>query len=343
MRSRSSRVPPLVKLPLIVCAVASLGCQNPVDAAAKKRIFSPEDPPQAVAAANQKLPPEEVAQDESIARRILGMGAAETTERLGAHTYTATVTWEWTTGGKNVRLKETRQLLSGPGGVAGDFVARLSNSNEQGVEVMRVQDKVFARSTYGKDGAGRFRQRQRDRGMAERLRDEASGALRDFDSLFLGRLQLTPQGTSTFEGRTAWKYTVGLAAAHDSTTAPLPSLVTPKNGPDETTKRRQYFLEHRTPKVLQGELLVDAQTSVVLKARLDGRMAVKADEGEAELHLALDAQRSGIGKKPVIEAPKEFLPDEDKPDGVVAALERMGLSKRRADAGVDSEGDDDGD
>lgn len=319
----------------LAIALCLLGaCKDPVDQAAKKRIFSPEDPPQAVASASQKLPPEEAADSSTISRRILGMGAAETTERIGPHTYGANITWEWTTSGKNIRLKETRELLSGPGGVSGDFIARMSNTNEQGLEVMRIGGKVYARSTYGKDGAGKLRERKRDRGMAERIRDEASGALRDFDQLFRGRLKLTAQGTSSLEGRTAWKYVVSLADAAPDTAAKLPPLAVPKNGVDETTRRRQLFYDARTPKALQGEVYVDAETSVVLKARLDGRVGVKSEEAESELHLVVESSLTGIGKAPLIEAPKDFLPDEDKPDGIAAALLRMGIERKVVDAGV---------
>lgn len=332
------RVPAFVKR-LFLIAVCVLGaCKDPVDQAAKKRIFSPEDPPQAVAAASQKLPPEEAADSVTISRRILGMGAAETTERIGPHTYTASITWEWSTGGKNVRLKESRELLSGPGGMSGDFIARMTNTNEQGLEVMRVGGKVYARSTYGKDGAGKLRERRRDRGMAERIREEASGALRDFDQIFGGRLKLNAQGTSSLEGRTAWKYAVTLADVLPETGAKLPPLATPKNGQDETTRRRQLFYDSRQPRSLQGEVYVDAATSVVLKARLDGRVGVKTKDTDSELHLVIESAVTGVGKAPLIEAPQDFLADEDKPDGIAAALLRMGIDRKTSDAGVPGSG-----
>ena len=338
------RVPALVKRSLVIALFVVAACKDPVDQAAKKRIFSPEDPPQAVAAASQRLPPEEVADSPVISRRVLGMGAAETTERIGPHVYTATINWEWTTAGKNVRLKESRELLSGRGGVSGDFMARMSNTNEQGLEVMRVAGQVYARSTYGKDGAGKFRQRLRDRGMAERMRQEASGALRDFDQLFHGRLKLTAQGTSSLEGRTAWKYVVSLADADPRLDPNLPPVVAPKDGPDETTRRRQRFYGNRTPRSLQGEVYVDAETSVVLRARLDGRLGVKSDEAESELHLVVESNLTNIGKSPLIEAPKEFLPDEDKPDGIAAALVKMGIERKKpTDAGTAAPGEPDDD
>ena len=328
------RVAGFVKQLLVIALFLFSACKDPVDQAAKKRIFSPEDPPQAVAAASQKLPPEEAADSSTISRRILGMGAAETTERIGPHTYGASITWEWTTAGKNIRLKESRELLSGPGGISGDFIARMTNTNEQGLEVLRVGGHVYARSTYGKDGAGKLRERKRDRGMAERIRDEAAGGLRDFDQLFRGRLKLNAQGTSSLEGRTVWKYAVTLAEAAPDTGPKLPPVMAAKNGADETTKRRQLFYDSRVPRSLQGEVYVDAATSVVLKARLDGRVGVKGADSESELHLVVESTLTAIGKAPVIEPPKDFLPDEDKPDGIAAALVRMGIERKVLDAGV---------
>lgn len=338
----------------LFASLAAFSCADPADKAAKKRIFSAEDPPQAVSAASQKLPPEDAADNPLIARRILGMGAAEATERLGAHRYTASVDWEWTAGQRSVRLKETRELLAGPGGVSGDFHAKLSNTNNSGLEVLRVQGKVFARSTWGRDGEGRFRQRLRDRGMGERMREESFGALRDLDQLFRGRLKLTAQSsadhTASFLDRTAWKYTVSLSDADKESPSRLPPLAAPRNGQDDTTRRRQHFYEARTPLSLQGEVLVDAQTSVVLKAHIVGRMAVKSDGpdagvplADAELRITLDTALADVGRAVTIAPPADFLPDEDKPDGIAAALARFGIARKGADAGTPAEPEEDDD
>lgn len=337
-------------LAVIALCLAALACTDPVDKAAKARIFSPEDPPQAVAAASEALPPQDVADKPRVARRVLGMSAAEATERLGPHHYAATILWEWSAApvagakaAKNVRLKETRELRAGPGGMSGDFFAALSNNDNLGLEVTRVHGEVFARSIYGKDGAGRFRQRLRDRGMAERMRDEAFGAVRDFDQLFRGRLRLTAQGTSSFAGRTVWKYVVSLAEGADDTASPLPPRLEPKGGPDATTRLRQAFYDDHQPQSLQGEVLVDADTSVVLRAHLDGRITVASDGGlGASLHLVLDSQMSDIGTPPNIQVPKDFLPDADKPEGIAAAMERFGFGRSSADAGAPPEPPDDG-
>ena len=335
---------PVSAAALAALLLAGPGCtcgSDPVDKAAKERIFSPEDPPQVVSSAQEKLAPQDVATDPRVARRVLGMDAAEVTERLGAHRYTATVTTEWLgPDQQSVTLTETRTLRAGKGGVAGDFHGVLENSRDQGLEVLRVKGQVFARSRYGT-----FRERKRDRGMAERTRAELTGALRDVDALFRGRLQLAPQGTATVEGRTAWRYTVslapeGTAAPAGEATGELPPLLAPRNGADATTQRRLRFYEKRVPRALEGEVFIDDATSVVLKARLDGRLVVPATEkeGPAELRLTVEQALTELGQEPGLKVPESFLPDVDKPKGIADALDRFGVPRGGADAGVAAPG-----
>jgi hypothetical protein len=323
-------------------AALSTACSDPVDKAAKQRIFSPEDPPQVISAAKEKLPPEEVAETAKVARRVLGMDAAEVVERLGPHAFSAEVTFEWVGPSYPVRLTETRRIVADKGGVGGDFLAVVENSRDQGLEVVRVDGKVYARSRYGK-----FRQRLRDRGMAERTRSELQGVLRDVDTLFNRRMALTPQGTETVEGRTAWKYGVSLAPQApeaEPAAAELPAVLEPKGGRDATTRRRMRFLEQREPVALEGEVWVDQATSVVLKSRLDGRLRMaEQKEKEAappdapsELRVQVRSAVADIGKAPALEAPKEFLPDADKPQGITDALDRFGVPResQRSDGGT---------
>jgi hypothetical protein len=285
-----------------------------------------------------------VADNPHVARRILGMDASEVTERLGPHTYKAKIDFEWSTkDAPPVRLSETRSLQAGPGGVSGDFHGQLDNTREQGLEVMRVGGKVYARNRFGT-----YRQRLRDRGMAERTRSELTGALRDMDALFQGRMHLEPQGTVSYEGRVAWRYQVKLAEKpEDGAPRHLPKLLEPKNGRDETTHRRQAFFESRVPKSLDGEVLVDSATSVVLKARLDGHLVVPADKSPeaAELRMSLESTLTEIGKDPRLQPPEKFLPDADKPEGIADALDRFGIprAKTGADGGTPSDADPDDD
>lgn len=313
-----------------------------MDRAAKARIFSPEDPPQVVASALEPLPPEQVSQDDRVARRVMEMGAAEATERLGSFRYHAAVKFEWEAP-SSLTLSEERVLEAGKGGVGGDFHAKVDNTHDQGLEVLRAQGRIFARSRYGA-----LRERKRDRGMAEREREEVFSALADVTSLFQGRMQLEPHGTVAHEGRSAWRFRVSLTAASEAKAdakpaaakLPIPSL--PRGAADDSTQRRLAFFDHKEPKVLTGEIWVDAETSVVLKAKLDGTLRVPAGPAagkDATVKVSLDSLLSDIGQVGPLAVPEHFLPDADKPSGIAEALERFGIRAR--DAGVSGEPDDD--
>jgi hypothetical protein len=56
----------------------------------------------------------------------------------------------------------------------------------------------------------------------------------------------------------------------------------------------------------------------------------------------LDERIRDVGRAPVIKPPEGFLPDADKPEGLADALDRFGIPRSdRADAGVDTEADED--
>ena len=296
-----------------------------------------------VASAKESLDSQKLASDPKLAHRVVDMGPAEVTERLGPHRFGAEVSFTWTAGKDSVKLTETRLLESAAGGVAGDFHARLDNSRDQGLEVVRSRGQVFARSKYGK-----YRLRLRDRGMAERTRDETAGALRELDGLFQGRLELALEGPTSVEGRPAVRYTVRLAeapaAVKTSRGETPPGVAYARGGLDEDTARRQRFIEHREPKKLSGEVLVDSETAVVVRAHLDGTLAVPGDKGiaPAQLHVVLDQRIKDVGKAIDIKPPEGHLPDADKPEGIADALDRFGIQRKAgADAGVDTEADED--
>ena len=328
---------PIVRSLTLVAVAGLASCSDSADRAAKKRIFSPEDPPKAVASAAEQLPAEALPRDPGLVRRLLGMGAAEATERLGPHKWTASVQFEWS-GPRAVKLEETRSLLAGAGGVNGDFHAIQENSRNQGQELIRARGDVYARSRFGK-----FRQRKRDRGMAERERDDVYGVLREVDRIFRGRIALKPAGTAEHEGRPALKYEIQLApAAPKQTAAALPPPQYARSGPDRDTQRRLRFVEHAEPQEISGELLVDVKTSVILKSRLQGTVnAPGEDAGNVTLKLSASSEVSEIGKAPEIAAPADFVPDADKPEGIADALDRFGIPRGdAADAGVALTGQD---
>jgi hypothetical protein len=328
---------------LLIAGLALLAaCSNPVDRAAKERIFSPEAPPAVVASAKESLDPQKLASDPKLAHRVVEMGPAEVTERIGPHRFSAEVAFTWTAGKETVKLTETRLLESAAGGVSGDFHARIENSRDQGLEVVRARGQVFARSKFGK-----YRLRLRDRGMAERTRDETAGALRELDGLFQGRLEFSLEGPTSVDGRSAFRYTVRLADATGAKPArgeTPPAVAYGRGGLDEDSARRQRFVDQRQPKKLSGEVLVDAATAVVLRAHLDGTVAVPGDKGvaPAQLHVVLDERLKDVGKPVAVQAPEGHLPDADKPEGIADALDRFGIQRKAgADGGVDTEADED--
>ena len=103
-------------------------------------------------------------------------------------------------------------------------------------------------------------------------------------------------------------------------------------------------MDQRQPKKLSGEVVVDAATAVVLRAHLDGTLAVPGGKGvaPAQLQVVLD-ERIRTWASP---SPSRFreghLPDADKPEGIADALDRFGIQRKAgADAGVDTEADED--
>jgi len=316
------------------------GCHEPRERAAKQRIFSPEDPPKVVASAQEHLVPEQLGDDSRLAERVLTMGAAEMAERLGAHRFSAQVSFDWSTPqATSVKLTETRLLEADARGVNGDFHAKVDNSQDLGLEVIRVAGEVYARNRFGK-----FRLRKRDRGMAERTREDVVAPLRELDALFDRRVKLVPQGTVTYEGRPVLRYEVALAAAAPKEpAATLPALLQPKGGADETTRRRVAFLAGKSPRALKGEVYVDQATGVVVHATLDGRLEVPApgNPHPAALRVTLDEKVTRIGQPLQLKAPAGALPDVDKPLGIADALDRFGIPRGgKADAGVEADDDD---
>jgi hypothetical protein len=316
------------------------GCHEPRERAAKARIFSPEDPPKVVASAAEQLSPEQLGAEPRLAERVLTMGAAEMAERLGAHRFNAQVSFDWSTpSAAPVKLTESRLLEADARGVNGDFHARVDNSQDLGLEVIRVAGEVYARNRFGK-----YRLRRRDRGMAERTREDVVAPLAELDALFDRRLKLSPQGTVTYEGRPALRYEVSLAAAAPKEAPPaLPPALLAKGGADETTRRRLAFLAQKSPRSIKGEVLVDEATGVVVRATLDGRLEVPgaAKAPPAALRVQLEQKITRIGQPLLLKPPAGALPDVDKPQGIADALDRFGIPRGgKADAGAETDDDD---
>ena len=320
----------LAAFALALALALPLGCTDPVDKAAKARIFSPEEPAKEKLAAAQPIDTTRLSASPELAYRVISMGALEAFERLGPHKYAATASFQWGLGKDVVKLSEERTLSQD--GLQ-EYALKTENDHQQGLEIVRLGARTFVRSRFSK-----FRERTRDREQSEKVRDDVFAALRTADTLCDNRLNLAPAGDETVSGRSASKYLFVLAPQTLHSTAMeganLPPLQFPTSGPDVSTRRRIDFSTKRKPQSVEGYLWVDTATGVPLKVDLTAKVVAPGEAGaEAELTLTVKSLISSVGTKAGIEVPKDALPDEDRPAAIAAALERFEVA-RAVDGGT---------
>jgi len=294
------------------------GCVDEVDRAAKQRIFSPEEPKKEVLAASQPIEVEALGRDPEKAYRVLTMTAAEALERLGPHRYAGTASFEWSYQGRKVKLSEKRTLALAD---AETYHVATESDRDQGLEILCLGGRTFARSKYHP-----FRERKRDRGHSAKVLEDVYGGLSSAESLLGHRLALTPDGAERVGGRAARRVLFGLTkdpivAAH---TTRLPPIQFPAGGPDADTQRRLDFVNLSVPRSVEGQLWVDDLTGVPLKADLSAIVSAPGEQSdEAKLAVRVAFALEAIGDKPALEEPKTFLPDDNRPNGIAAALKRF--------------------
>lgn len=314
----------------LALALGLCACPDPVDRAAKKRIFSPEDPPKAQLAAAEPIDLDKAADEATLTWRVLTMSAAEAFERIGPFRYRATASFEWKYGKETVALSEKRSLEQAS---VSEYVLHTENSRDFAVDLVRLaDDRTFARAKYRK-----FRERRRDRGQSDLLREDVFGALHSAQTLMSNRLGLVRDRQEEVHGRKAKRFQFAVLEKALRPLGPdfwkLPPLQYPAGGPDATTKRRADFANLRTPKSVEGSVWVDVETGVPLKAELTATIGAPGEEkDEATLVLKVQTDLVPGGEKIVVAAPTEFLPDQDRPNGVAAALERFEI--QQPDGGV---------
>lgn len=312
----------------VLFALAVASCKRSEDEAAKKRIFSPEEPVGTVAEAKEALDAGRLADDARLAERVIRMGQAEVAARLGAHKAQTRAQFAWfrgpgaPDGGSDVALAEETTLLQAG---SGDFSVRQENDRNQGFELVWVKGEVFVRGLFGP-----FRKRRTDRSDPERVRELALAALPTFEQMARG-LKLQKAGESTVEGRKVVKYQVVGSAGRPppAERKDLPKVEYPVQpdggrGPDTDTARRLEMWQKAEPMRLSGTLVVDAQTAVPVAADLQGHFRVPGEGGpaaELDLHSVLTV--SAIGKDPGVQAP-QFDPEPSVPHAVKDPLRFLG-------------------
>ncbi|HWE23337.1 MAG TPA: hypothetical protein VG496_05295 [Myxococcales bacterium] len=318
---------------LLVLALA--GCKRSEDQAAKRRIFSPEEPVGALAEAKETIDASKLADDPHLVDRVIRMTQAEVAARLGAHKAQTRVQFAWfrgpgapDAGGSDVALAEETTLLQAANG---DFSVRQENDRNQGFELVWVNGEVFVRGLFGP-----FRKRRTDRTEPDRVREQALGALPTFDRLAHG-LKLQRAGEATVEGRRVFRYQVTGSAGKPppAEREDLPRLEYPLQpdggrGPDPDTARRIEMWEKEEPTRVAGALVVDAVTGAPIGADLQGHFRIPGSAGaaaELDVHSVLTV--SGLGKDPGVRAP-QYEPEPSVPHAVKDPLRFLGKAPAAA-------------
>ncbi len=334
----------LFSKPALLAATLALGtcaaCKRPEDAAAKKRIFSPEQPVGAQAEALEKLDARGLAGDPKLAERVLRMKQAEIAHRLGAHRTQSQVTFSWARGAPAVladggvdpaalvALTEDAQLAQSSDG---DFSVQLKNDHNQGFEIVSAAGSVYARGLFGP-----FHKRRTDRNDPNVSREQALGGLATFDRLARG-LKLRLVGDARTSGRVTVQYAIAGAGNAPPAAAnldlPAPQYPEPPAGqagkalgPDPDTARRLELREKEQPESVSGTLFVDAETAAPVAAELKGTFRVaptSAGAPPAELALAVQFTSSDVGHAVAVKPP-QFEPDPAAPHAVKDPLRFLG-------------------
>jgi len=331
----------------LACSLAGTlalsGCKRPEDAAAKARIFSPEQPVGAQAEAQEHLDAHALANNPVLAERVLRMPQAEIAHRLGSHRTESKVSFSWHRGpepllsdggvdaSQAVALVEEAQLAQS---ADGDFSVQLKNDRNQGFELIWAQGGAYARGLFGP-----FHKRRTDRTDPTASREQALGALATFDRLARG-LKLRLIGDARSAGRPAVEYAIAGSgnAPKEKSASELPPPVYPEPpagqagkalGPDPDTARRLELREQEQPLSVTGNLFIDAETAAPLAADLRGQFRVAPGGGKAasaipaELALSVSISSTEVGKTVAVRAPA-FEPDPSTPHGVKDPLRFLG-------------------
>jgi len=303
----------------LLALLLAAGCSRGPDAEARRRVFAKEE-----ATAGPTAAP-----DFSDPRALLALDAGEAARRLGSFEWRGTAKFAATRQGDSaarVQVSErhrVRQLVSG------EFEVESEHDGGTGPGAVTGKQVIFAGGmTYARNRFAPFRERPTDRGRdARRYRDESFGLLAELARLYGPALALTPTGPESFLGRSARRFMVTLGPAPASPPPP-DGRVFGQAGPDADTRRHLAFLDGRVPVAASGELLLDADTGVPLRATLRGAFGVK-DDPRLRVQVEVTGEVRALGEKvAAVSAPKGALPDSRKPAGVAAALEAAGLKAR---------------
>ncbi len=211
--------------------------------------------------------------------------AHELATRAGGLQLTDTLSLRVQSEGREIEALDDRARIElAPGG---DFTAVQENSRDLGRSVTFVGGKLYVQMRYGATV-----ERRPEHGEAMRLLDDAAGLLPATFRLLESFLEVTDGGTAAAAGRAARRARLGLA----KTPREVVSL-----GAQQAWRQRLSVAS------IEGELLLDANTGVVLAAHLAARYRFPREKSEAEATLVLDRKLERTGQDPVIHPPADAV------------------------------------
>jgi hypothetical protein len=294
---------------LLLLVPLALACTDQADKAAKARVFSPEEPAEELLRAKEPIAVDRLAGDAGLLARVVSMDRLEATRRLGAHRAVTTVRFSARRGERTVGLSEKHELATD---AQGQFRAVSTNDQDTGLEAVFAGGRAYVKSRYGP-----FRTRRMDRSEHDAWRNRATPAVSTLAQLAGGRLRASsPEVAGGSRPAHRFKLALGEATgARAASTLPAPVYGThkapgddkPRPGPDPDTALRLAFSEQRQVTSIEGDLVVDDATGVVLASKAKVRLAVPGEGGEAtvELEYAFEVTPDAAV---AVEAPAEVAP-----------------------------------
>lgn len=225
---------------------------------------------------------------------VLTMPFGEVAARLGSLRFEATSRMRFSQGSRQL---EQTDRYSTHRDDRGNFHTVVETQQGR-VEVIGIDDDFFVRQNQG-----HFRRKpNREVQSQERWEELAWSSFRGAFEPFFGRLVLETGRRETLNGRRSLRYRLRLA--RDAST---PGPVRLRGGA-LASPPPSIWREHAEALALQGDVWVDDETAVVLKADFEGRLQL-GDQGLSRRELTLSYQGAvvAIGAAPRVEAPKRSL------------------------------------
>lgn len=236
---------------------------------------------------------ERAAADPAALVRALRLPHHRVGELLGAHVYRATSSVDVSvTGGEGgqggvtpgEKLDVTARIeYADPG----HFRAVVDNSADYGREIVLSDGHLYLRPRHGAFHRRAPESEQEPAGWRDDIYSELSGHLQ----LFAPGLAVRDGGAAEVAGRPARRIELSLASE--------PRQVRVGSNPQRAW-RSSVEVES-----LSGEILLDSQTGVPLRARIEGVARARRDERPVRIHVIVEHEIEAIGQPVTIAAPPE--------------------------------------